>query len=210
MEYLSIILTVALVHLLAVMSPGPDFIMITRNSLLYSRATGIYSAIGLGLGVMVHITYSLIGIGIIISQSVVLFNIIKLLGAGYLIYIGYKSLISKKSQLHVPEGQSRKETISTLKAIKIGFLTNVLNPKATLFFLSLFTLVINPQTPLAVKLFMGFEMCIVTSLWFAFVAYIISHHLIKSRLNKIQHYTGKFIGIVLIGLGIKVALSTSK
>lgn len=209
MEYLPTILTVALVHLLAVVSPGPDFVMITRNSLIYSRRTGIYSAIGLGFGILVHVIYSLIGIGLIISQSVVLFNLIKYLGAAYLIYIGYKSLTSKSSNLAVKDRQQKKD-ISKLKAVRIGFITNVTNPKATLFFLSLFTLVINPGTPLAVKLIMAAEMAIATSAWFALVAFIFSHHLIKDRIKRVQHFAEKFIGVVLIALGVRVAFSTSK
>lgn len=208
MEYLPIILTVALIHLLAVISPGPDFIMITRNSLVYSRKTGIYSAIGLGLGILVHITYSLIGIGLLIAKSIFVFNMIKYLGAAYLIYIGYKSVTSKSSHLNMPE--THKEDISRWSAIRIGFITNVMNPKATLFFLSLFTIVISPMTPLFVKLVMGVEMSIVTALWFMLVAYLISHHLIKNQISKVQQTAEKFIGIVLIGLGIKVALSSAK
>lgn len=209
MSYLPIFLTVALAHLLAVISPGPDFIMITRNSLIYSRRTGIYSAIGLGLGILVHVTYSLVGIGLIIANSIVLFNIIKFIGAGYLIYIGYKSLTSKSSNTSVIVGNQRKD-LGRLAAIRIGFITNVTNPKATLFFLSLFTLVITPSTPLLIKILMGAEMSIVTSLWFILVAYLTSHHLVKSKLSGIQHFAEKFIGVVLIALGIKVAFSTSK
>ena len=209
MEYLPIFLTVALAHFLAVVSPGPDFIMITRNSLIYSRKTGIYSAIGLGLGILVHIIYSLVGIGLIIAKSIVLFNIIKFIGAGYLIYIGYKSLTSKSSKTDMTV-EDRKKDISRLAAIKIGFITNVTNPKVTLFFLSLFTLVVTPSTPLFVKTLMGAEMSIVTSLWFILVAYLASHHLVKSKISGIQHFAEKFIGIVLIALGIKVAFSTSK
>lgn len=209
MEYLPVILTVALVHLLAVISPGPDFLMIVRNSLVYSRRTGIFSAIGLGFGIMVHIAYSLVGIGLLISQSIVLFNVIKFLGAGYLIYIGVMSLISKSSNLDV-KGEEQKKDISPFAALRIGFITNVTNPKATLFFLSLFTLVINPETSMYIKLIMGIEMVVVTSLWFAFVAYLISHQLIKSQVGKVQHFAEKFIGVVLIGLGIKVALSGNK
>lgn len=209
MEYIPIILTVALVHFLAVISPGPDFIMITRNSLVYSRRAGVYSAIGLGLGIVIHVTYSLVGIGLLIAQSILLFNIIKFLGAAYLIYIGYKSLTSKSSNLNL-QNQGHKVDISRISAIRIGFLTNATNPKATLFFLSLFTLVINPNTPIFVKLFMGVEMSIATALWFMLVAYLVSHHLIKNRISKVQHFAEKFIGVVLIALGIKVALSTSK
>jgi RhtB (resistance to homoserine/threonine) family protein len=209
MEFIPAILTVALVHLLAVISPGPDFIMITRNSLMYSRQTGIYTSIGLGLGILVHVVYSLVGIGVLISQSILLFNIVKFLGAAYLIYIGFKSLTSKTSSLNL-QNQEQKKDISRMEAVKIGFITNVTNPKATLFFLSLFTLVISPNTPFAVKVFMGAEMSIVTALWFMLVAYLISHHLIKNKLSKVQHTAEKFIGVVLIALGIKVALSTSK
>lgn len=209
MEYIPAILTVALVHLLAVISPGPDFIMIVRNSLIYSRSTGIYSAIGLGLGILVHVTYSLVGIGLLIANSIILFNAIKFLGAAYLIYIGYKSLTSKTPKLNL-QNQDQKQDISKLSALRIGFITNATNPKATLFFLSLFTLVINPQTPFFIKLFMGIEMAIMTSVWFSIVAYLVSHHLVRNRISRIQHYSGKLIGVVLIGLGIKVALSNSK
>lgn len=207
MQYLPIVLTVALVHFLAVISPGPDFIMITRNSLVYSRKTGMYSALGLGLGILVHVSYSLVGIGLLISKSILLFNFIKFLGAAYLIYIGYKSLFSKSSRIKL-QSQIHKTDISKFSAVRIGFITNATNPKATLFFLSLFTLVINPETPLSVKLFMGGEMSIVTSLWFILVAYLVTHHIVKNRIEKVQRYAERFIGIVLIGLGIKVALSS--
>ncbi len=209
MEYLPIILTVALIHFLAVISPGPDFIMVLRNSLIYSRKTGMYSSIGLGLGIMVHIIYSLIGIGLLISQSVILFNTIKFLGAGYLVYIGIKSLLSKSSKLDVNNLEHKKD-ISQSEAIKQGFLTNVTNPKATLLFLSLFTVVISPSTPLIVKLIMGVEMVLVTIVWFIFVAFLVSHPAVKNKVSKVQNYAEKFIGVILIGLGIKVALSSSK
>jgi len=209
MEYLPIILTVALIHFLAVISPGPDFIMILRNSLIYSRKKGMFSAVGLGLGIMVHIIYSLVGIGLLISQSIVLFNIIKFLGAGYLIYIGVKSLLSKSSHLNLKD-QEHKKDLSPFEAIKIGFLTNVTNPKATLLFLSLFTVVISPTTPFFVKLIMGVEMVAVTILWFIFVAFLVSHPLVRNRVGKVQNYAEKFIGVVLIGLGIRVAFSSSK
>ena len=209
MEYSSVILTVALLHFLAVVSPGPDFIMITRNSLLYSKRAGIYSAIGLGFGILVHITYSLIGIGVLISKSILLFNFIKYIGAAYLIYIGYKSLTSKSSKLQLADGEQRKD-LTRFEALKNGFLTNVTNPKATLFFLSLFTVVINPSTPLTVKLIMAAEMSIVTTLWFILVAHLISHRLIKERISKVHSFAEKLIGVALIGLGIKVALSTNK
>ncbi len=146
--YLSQFITVALIHLLAVMSPGPDFAMVTRNSLVYSRKSGVYTSVGLGLGIMVHVMYCLLGIGLLISRSIILFNVIKYIGAMYLIYIGYKSLKAKPQNIsEVNKVSAMEKTLTPLNSIRIGFLTNVLNPKATIFFLALFTQVINPGTP---------------------------------------------------------------
>lgn len=209
MNFLPEFLAVATVHLLAVMSPGPDFILISRNSLVYSRKVGLYSAIGLGLGILVHVTYSLIGIGFIISKSILLFSILKFLGAGYLMYIGYKCLRTKprKEQQAVLD---KKDDIGKFAAIRMGFLTNVLNPKATLFFFALFTQVINPSTPKFIQVFYGLEMSAMTFAWFAFVAITLSHNLIRKRFISVQHYLERTFGVILIALGIKVALSSSK
>lgn len=202
-------LIVAGIHLLAVMSPGPDFAMVMRNSLIYSRRTGVLAALGLALGIMLHVTYSLLGIGLIISQSVVLFNAIKLLGAAYLIYIGVKSLLSKKVQPgDADPDKNIKQDLSALSAIRLGFLTNALNPKATLFFLALFTQVINPSTPLAVKLLYGAEMTIATFSWFAVVATLLTHRRVGNLFSGVKHHIEKAFGAVLVALGVKVALGS--
>lgn len=191
------------------MSPGPDFVLITRNSLVYSKRSGIYTALGLGLGICVHVTYSLVGIGLIIAKSVLLFSILKLIGAGYLIYIGYRALRAPHQDLAManPQGEIH---LNARKAVRMGFLTNVTNPKVTLFFLSLFTVVIDPATPLYIKFIMGGEMAIATFLWFALVATIVSHQAVKTRFQNIQHYAEKTMGVLLIALGIRLAFSSSK
>lgn len=206
MEYLALIATVTVIHLLAVISPGPDFIMACRNSLSYSRKTGIWTAVGFGFGIAVHIFYSLAGLALVISKSILLFNAIKFLGAGYLIYIGLKSVLSKSSKIELGE-QHKKEDITHFAAIRIGFLTNVLNPKATLFFLSLFTLVISPTTPLPIMGVMSIIMIINTMLWFSLVAVFLTQKRIRSIFEKFQGVFNKTLGGLLIALGIKVALT---
>lgn len=148
------LITVVVLQLLVIISPGPDFAIICRNSLVYSRKTGIYSALGLASGILVHVTYSLVGIGLIISKTIILFSAIKLLGAVYLIYIGYKSLRAEPDN-KLNQKFNMKKDISKFAAVRMGFVNNVLNPKVTLFFLSLFTQVINPHTPLSVKIWYG-------------------------------------------------------
>ncbi len=209
MLYLPEFLTVVTIHLLAVVSPGPDFIMTVRNTLIYSRKTGIYSALGLGLGIGIHVTYSLLGIGFLISKSIFLFTIIKFIGAGYLFYIGYKSLTAKASHIQVNQ-EDKKKDIGKFEAMKIGFITNVTNPKATLFFLALFTQVIHPTTPYLIQILYGLEMMIATTLWFTFVSVLFSHHMVKKGFERVGNGAEKVMGAILIALGIKLALSSSK
>lgn len=209
--FLSQLLTVALVHLLAVISPGPDFAMVTRNSLIYSRKAGVYTSLGLALGIAVHVTYCLLGIGILISQSILLFNVIKYIGATYLVYIGYKSLKAKPHTVNKSESVILSEKVlSPAVSVRIGFLTNVLNPKATLFMLALFTQVINPGTPTSWQLLYGVEMVLATFSWFSLVSLFFSNQQIKTRITKYQHYVERITGGVLIVLGIKVALASRK
>jgi RhtB (resistance to homoserine/threonine) family protein len=209
--FITQLITIASIHLLAVISPGPDFAMVTKNSLLYSRKTGIYTAIGLGCGIAVHVAYSLLGIGLLISQSIVLFTVIKYLGAAYLIYIGYKSLKAKPQTVSTEtEIQKSDKTLSAIASIRQGFFTNVLNPKVTLFFLALFTQVVSPETPLLFQLTYGLEMMLATVLWFSLVAVFFSNSFMKAKITKVSHHIERVTGVVLIGLGIKVALASHK
>ncbi len=204
-QYLSEFLTIALVHLLAVASPGPDFAIIVRQSLVYGKFTALWSSLGVGCGILVHVFYSLLGIGLIISQSVLAFSILKFMGALYLIYIGMKSLRAKPLAGGVQFKQEAKPAPGRMRAIWTGFLTNGLNPKATLFFLSLFTVVINPETPRTVQAFYGVYMAVATGIWFSCVSLFFSHPRIRSTFQKMGHWLERLTGLVLLGLGIKLA-----
>lgn len=200
---------VVVIHFLALVSPGPDFIMTSRNSMVYSRRTGVYSSLGLALGMAVHVTYCLLGIGLIISRSILLFSVLKYLGAAYLIYIGWKSLRAQPVRA-TGDGIVRERNLPAGEAIKMGFLTNVLNPKATLFMFGLFTQVIRPDTPLMLQVLYGAEMSLMTFLWFSFVASVLSVSLIRLRFSSVQHIFERFFGGLLILLGMRVALEKSQ
>lgn len=206
MQYLALIGTVAVVHLLALMSPGPDFFITVKNSLSYSRKTGRWTAVGVGAGIMVHLVYCFAGLALIISQSILLFNTFKLLGAGYLIFLGIKSMFSKSHKLDI-NNVAHKKDISAFKAVKIGFFTNVLNPKATLFFLSLFTLVVSPNEPWFMMVILSVLMVVETIVWFYLIATFFTHQKIKNSFDKFQGFFNKVFGGLLVVLGIKIALS---
>ncbi len=200
-------MTVALVHLLAVASPGPDFAVVVRESVAQGRRAGSWTSLGVGCGIFVHVAYSLLGIGLIVSQSIVLFNLFKWLAAAYLVYLGWRALRARPMNLEAIDGANAPVARSAWRAFVIGFVTNGLNPKATLFFLSLFTVVISPDTPLLVQAGYGFYLAGATALWFLLVAWLFSRGRVRAGFARMGHWFDRLTGAVLIGLGARLALS---
>lgn len=207
LPYLPELVTVAIVHFLAVASPGPDFIVVVKNAVRHGRLAGIATAIGVALGIVVHTAYSLLGVALVISQSVVLFNVVKAVGACYLLWIGAKAMLATKATgADVEADASPSAALGAGRAAAQGFLTNALNPKATLFFLSLFSLVISPETPGFVKLVYGAEMTIATGLWFSFVAVFLTVPAVQRRYRAFGHWLDRAMGAALLALGAKILL----
>lgn len=202
---MSAFITIATLHLLAVMSPGPDFAMILKNSVSYERNRVILTAFGIAFGILVHVFYSIFGLALVISKSILLFNVIKYIGVAYLVYVGFQAMRAKRPSEEEMKLQTKKE-ISKLKAFQQGFWCNALNPKATLFFLSIFTLVVQPGTSITVQMLYGLEMFLATFLWFSFLGYVLTHRHVQSKIKSFQHYITKAMGGVLLLLGVKIAL----
>ncbi|MEG0822372.1 MAG: LysE family transporter [Burkholderiaceae bacterium] len=198
------LIAVITITLLAVISPGPDFAMVTRNSLMLSRRAGVLTALGIGLGVLVHVTYTLVGVGLLIQQSLWLFNAIKLVGAAYLVYLGVKMLRAK------PVGALADGPGSPLSdgaAMRTGFLTNALNPKTTIFIVSLFMQVVRPDTPLAVQIGYGAFISVAHMAWFSLVALCFSAGAVRDRLLAVRHWIDRAFGGLLLGFGVLLALA---
>ena len=199
-------LTVALVHLLAVASPGPDFAVMLRQALTQSRRNALFTATGIGLGILLHVGYSLLGIGLIIQQSVMLFTVLKVVGAVYLLWIAWHCLRAKPGGVHVQASNGKVQTGPA--AFRLGFLTNALNPKATLFFVSLFSVVINPGTPVLLQASYGLYMAMATGLWFAMVAIFFTHPRVRQGFNRFGHWLDRLMGGILLLLAGQLLLST--
>ncbi|HUX78289.1 MAG TPA: LysE family transporter [Alphaproteobacteria bacterium] len=204
--YLPSIISLAGLNLVALISPGPDFAVVVRNSLIYSRKTALLTALGIALGIFVHVSYSLLGLGFIIKENAWLFVGIKYLGAGYLLYIGISGLRSKKKVLAITNAQLTHD-ISAFAAIGSGFLTNALNPKCILFFISLFSVIISPSTPTTIMFIYGFLIFVETLAWFSFVAFCLSGKRTREKFNAVSHWIERVTGGVLIALGAKLFLT---
>ncbi|RMJ04605.1 Threonine efflux protein [Marinobacter litoralis] len=199
-------LTVALIHLLAVASPGPDFAVMLRQAITQSRRNALLSAVGIGLGILLHVGYSLLGIGLIIQQSVMLFTVLKIVGALYLLWIAWHCLRAKPGGVHVETKNGKVQT--GWAAFRLGFLTNVLNPKATLFFVSLFSVVINPDTPVLLQAGYGLYMAVATGLWFTLVALFFTHPRVRRGFNRFGHWLDRVMGGILVLLAGQLLFST--
>ncbi|MFC4077348.1 LysE family translocator [Salinithrix halophila] len=195
---------VALITTLATISPGPDFAIVTRNSYLYGRHSGVLVAIGIALGVQLHVFYTIFGIGLIISQSVTLFTLIKLIGAIYLVYIGWKTFFNKAQLTIDLQGD---QSISPFSSLKTGFLTNALNPKTTLFVVSTYTQVVHPDTLFVTQFAYGLLMSGAHLIWFGLVALFFSQERFRAKLIRHQPIIDKLIGAVLMGLGIGLSFA---
>jgi len=203
------LLAVVTITLLAVISPGPDFAMVSRNSLLLSRRAGVLTACGIGAGVVIHVSYTLVGVGVLIQQSLWLFTLLKAIGAAYLIYLGVGMLRHAGAAAAAPSHADTAAT-SDFAALKIGFLTNVLNPKTTIFIVSLFMQVVNPQTPLSVQIGYGLFIAVAHILWFTAVALLFSAPGVNARLLRLRKGIDRAFGGLLIVFGALLAVAGIK
>jgi RhtB (resistance to homoserine/threonine) family protein len=205
--YLFNLVSLGIIQLIAVMSPGPDFAIVVKNSLVHSRKSACWTALGITAGVTVHIAYSLLGLGLIIAKNLWLFNTVKILGCLYLFYIGIKAIKAGQSSSVIIESQEQHRPLSSWHAFWVGFLTNALNPKAILFFLSIITTFLDPATPLPIMVLYGVEIMIITLLWFLTVAFCFSHTRIRSIFSRFGYWVERLTGGLLIILGIKLAFT---
>ncbi|MEW2413248.1 LysE family transporter [Streptomyces sp. NPDC046866] len=198
------VIAVAVITVLAVISPGADFAMVVRNSYLYGRPTGLFAAAGVAAGVLVHVSYTMLGVGLLIASSTALFTAIKLAGAAYLVWVGVRTF---RARAELTVDLESKPQLTRVGALRSGFLTNVLNPKTTLFVVSTFTQVVGPETPVWQQAGYGLFMSAAHLGWFGAVALFFSNARLRERMLKAQKALNRAIGSVLVGLGVGLGLA---
>ncbi|NYH12172.1 LysE family translocator [Pseudomonas moraviensis] len=197
-------IAVITITLLACISPGPDFAMVCRNGLLLSRRAGVLTALGIGLGVLVHVSYTLLGLGWVLQQTPWLFTAMKLAGAAYLIYLGIKMLRVR------PDTQpldAAPPTLSDLAALRTGFLTNALNPKTSIFIVSLFMGVVRPDTSLTTQIAYGLFIAGAHVAWFSLVALCFSAGSVREKLMAARQWIDRAFGGLLVSFGVLLTLA---
>ena len=196
----------AIVHLLAVIAPGPDFAVAVRQTVRYGRKAGIFTALGIGAGISVHLIYTLVGVGALLHTSPRLMDGARWIGAAYLVYLGIKFLAPTKAEPGTAMVEEDEAVVRQrpLQSFGIGFMTNATNPKATLFFLAVFTTIVSAQTPLSVQILYGAWMATVNAAWFVLVSLAFSARVVRERFLRNSHWFERVMGVLLIGFAVRL------
>lgn len=204
MEAITIIFI--LTSMVIILTPGQDMILVMSRSIAQGKKAGIFTALGVSIGLMGHTLLATLGLGALLMTSEWLFDIIKFIGAAYLIYLGYQLLTSKKHKLTMKE----MPKISYKKMFFQGAISNISNPKITIFYFSyLPQFIVSNGESQAIQLFiLGTTFAIITFFLKAPIGYIAGNlsSWIKAR-PIVLNYINNTSGIILVALGIKLALS---
>lgn len=199
---------VALAHALGVASPGPDFAIIVRQSLAHGRASGVWTAAGIGCGILFHVGYGLFGLRWLVARVPASLDLITVAGGGFLIWMGVQALRARTMAApdsdalagSAPRGHAPR-LLPHMTDFLIGLATNVLNPKATLFFVALFTVVISDPLPATLAWALALWLPLMTFAWFASISLLLSHAGLRTQLRRHAHQIDRAMGVVLILLG---------
>ena len=201
-------LIIASAHLFAVISPGPDFILVTRQSFLYGRNSAVTTSLGISLGILFHVLFCIFGFSIIIVSHQYLLDLLKILCSFYLLYLGLNSFFLKN------QFQSKKNNntsnnhlkISKWNSFRIGFLTNILNIKATFFFISIYSFIHNSNmnVGIEIQLFYGLWMSFITGLWFILVSLFLTNIFFNDFIKSWYSIINKLMGIILIYISLNL------
>jgi RhtB (resistance to homoserine/threonine) family protein len=200
------LLLITSIHLLSAAMPGPDFVLVSQQTLSNGKRAGLLCSFGIALGLSIHIIYSSLGLAAVIANSASAIWAIKLLGGSYLIYLGINGLMSKARNLEVIS-ISPVAKRSAAKTIGMGFLCNALNPKTSIYFVSLFTIVLSQDTPAQHLLIYGLWMMVLQLAWFCFLTLLLSRPAVTSKFQRMGHWIDRIAGGAMLLLGIKVLAS---
>ncbi len=210
MNFYQGLLLLTSIHLLAAMSPGPDFVLVSSQTLTKGKKVGLYCSLGITLGLSVHILYSILGLATVIAHSAWLLTVIKVIGGSYLIYLGWQGIRSTAKPPSQDNQPNENEKIAPLSksviksSIKQGFFCNVFNPKAPIYFVSLFTLVLSVDMPMWQLTFYGIWIMLLQMAWFSTVVMLLSMPAINRKFQSHAHWVDRVMGVAMASLGLNL------
>ena len=181
------------VCLLGAMSPGPSMVVVINNAIFKNRYNGILTSIGHGIGIGVYAFFAVVGVGIIIKTNIIVFNGIKIISIFFLIYMGVKSILSKKN-LNFNEG-NKKEGLSSFIQ---GFMISILNPKIFIWFVAVYSQFMSTKNDFVFNSYLVFTASIVDAVWYIFLTFIVTSDKVLEFLKNKSIIIHKVIGVLFI------------
>ncbi|MEH6577027.1 MAG: LysE family translocator [Amphritea sp.] len=197
------LLTLTVIHFIATVSPGPEFMLISKEALTRGRKAGFICVAGTLSGLSIHILYSAFGLAAVISNSPKALLLIQLVGGGYLIYLGVTAMMAKPSQTS-SDTLTKRGDVSGLQIFRAGFICDLLNPKAPIYYVSLFTFILSPTMPAADIFIYGAWIMVIHLAWFSLVVLLLSTPAINRKFRSMSHWVDRILGGAMVTIGIKV------
>ncbi|HHF0554852.1 TPA: LysE family translocator [Vibrio antiquarius] len=209
----TILLTLASIHFIALMSPGPDFALVVQNATRHGHQTGLYIALGLSVGILLHSLFSITGVSYLVHQHPLLYSVLQLLGGSYLLYLGIGALRGVIATIKNPLSDQPSKNSNLVignkrQAFTKGFATNILNPKALVFFVSLMSSLVPVGMSVTGK---GIALVILfglSLLWFSSLAWMLSTQRLQTRLQQAGIYIDGLCGVVFTLVGSSILVQT--
>lgn len=202
-----LLISLALIHTIALASPGPDFALVVKLSTQENRAVAIASAAGISVAILAHTLLSLTGLSLIIHSSEQLFILVQIIGATYLAWMGIGAARAALSHWRDPvalEKAQQSEGLSVKNGFLQGLYTNLLNPKALVFFITLFSTLITPQVSLLTKSVAAILLFTLSMMWFSFIAMVLTKPRIQIKLKQATPIINLLTGFVFISVALVI------
>ncbi|WP_340681496.1 LysE family translocator [Amycolatopsis coloradensis] len=199
-------LSFVLICLLGAMAPGPDFLVVTRSAILGGRKAGIAAGLGIALGVFVWVVAIALGVAAILTASAIAFTVVKLIGAGYLIFLGVKAWLAVRRGDYSELKDRVAPVVAPKEAFRQGLLTNLLNPKVAMFFLALIPQFLPHSASTAQTLQLAVLATTVAVVWTFVLATLVGSLRRFFSSGRVRRTMDAVMGTFLVGLGIRVAV----
>ncbi|WP_299495389.1 LysE family translocator [uncultured Shewanella sp.] len=200
--------TLAVIHSLALMSPGPDFALTVKIATQQTRQVALTTALGISVGILILTSLSLTGVSLVIHSSLILYTLIQLIGASYLAWIGTHALKAVFTHFHATSSDHDKrpscKPLSPFQGFRQGLLTNLLNPKALIFFITLFSTLITPSINIGTQLASVVLLFLLSLLWFSLLSLFLSKPHIQTTLQRITPFINLATGIIFIAIALGI------
>jgi len=206
MNYLTILMGIAGVHVLAIASPGPTLAAVLSYAVKGNRRAGLQLAFGVVLATMAWATAAAAGLNTALARFPPFYRALQLAGAAYLIFLAIKLFVSVYRGDGPSHGVSHTQTVSGWQAVRAGFLTNIMNPKVIAYYASLFGVLIPSTAPAWLFRASVVVVIIVSGLWWTGVSLVLTNSRVRRGYERAQPILDGLMGVVLVALGLKLAV----